>query len=129
VHVVSLGQEMVGIIHPCKIYGAMTVARPVLFFGPTPSHISDLLSAHEFGWKVAHGDVEAAVRSIRAAMEAVPEKRQTMGQTALQVMRQQLTQELLCGRFCRALEEKLHLKSPALDSVAKESASCEPCLS
>ena len=27
VHVVSLGEKMVGIIHPCKIYGAMAVAR------------------------------------------------------------------------------------------------------
>jgi glycosyltransferase involved in cell wall biosynthesis len=36
VHVVSLGQEMVGIIHPCKIYGAMAAARPILFLGPKP---------------------------------------------------------------------------------------------
>ena len=29
VHVVSLGADMVGIIHPCKVYGAMAVlARP-----------------------------------------------------------------------------------------------------
>ena len=34
---------MVGIIHPCKIYGAMAAARPILFLGPNPSHISDLL--------------------------------------------------------------------------------------
>jgi hypothetical protein len=27
-----------GIIHPCKIYGAMTVARPILYFGPLLSH-------------------------------------------------------------------------------------------
>src|SRR6185503_10863307 len=33
VHVVSLGENMVGIVHPCKIYGAMTVGRPILYFG------------------------------------------------------------------------------------------------
>ena len=43
VHVVSLGEPMVGIIHPCKVYGAMAVARPVLYFGPSPSHVADLL--------------------------------------------------------------------------------------
>jgi glycosyltransferase involved in cell wall biosynthesis len=129
VHVVSLGEQMVGIIHPCKIYGAMTVGRPVLFFGPSPSHVSDLLTAHDFGWTVAHGDVEQAVRAIRYAADSSEDKRRTMGQTALQVMRQQLTQELLCGQFCQALEEKLQLAAPSLDCPAKEPAPCEPCLS
>ena len=32
--VVSLGDDVVGIVHPCKIYGAMTVGRPILFLGP-----------------------------------------------------------------------------------------------
>ena len=36
VHAVTLGNEMVGIIHPCKVYGAMAVGRPVLFVGPPP---------------------------------------------------------------------------------------------
>src|SRR5439155_22115739 len=65
VHVVSLGGNMVGIIHPCKVYGAMAVARPVLFFGPKPSHIDDLLEQHHFGLHVSHGDVGGAVCAIR----------------------------------------------------------------
>ena len=52
VHVVSLGEKMVGIIHPCKVYGAMAVGRPVLYFGPRPSHISDLLDTAPFGMRV-----------------------------------------------------------------------------
>ncbi|MCA9310139.1 MAG: glycosyltransferase family 4 protein, partial [Phycisphaerales bacterium] len=31
VHVVSIGNDVVGIVHPCKVYGAMAVARPILF--------------------------------------------------------------------------------------------------
>src|SRR5947207_8768193 len=65
VHVVSLGDLMVGIIHPCKVYGAMAVARPVLFFGPSPSHIADLLDKHGFGLHVSHGDVPGALRTIQ----------------------------------------------------------------
>src|SRR6201999_4045559 len=65
VHVVSLGNDMVGIIHPCKVYGAMAVARPILFFGPKPSHVSDLLDAHHFGLGATHGDVTGAVNAIR----------------------------------------------------------------
>ncbi len=64
VHVVALGDPMVGIIHPCKIYGAMTVARPILYLGPKTSHIADLLEANEIGIHVAHGDVDGAVNAI-----------------------------------------------------------------
>ena len=104
VHVVSLGSEMVGIIHPCKIYGAMAVARPVLYFGPRPSHVSDLLDAHPFGMQVSHGDVEAAVATIRTLQAMSSEQLESMGQTAQQVLSSSLSQSILCGRMCDGLE-------------------------
>jgi colanic acid biosynthesis glycosyl transferase WcaI len=109
VHVVSLGSDMVGIIHPCKIYGAMAVARPVLFFGPRPSHISDLLDQHPFGWHVAHGDVGGAVETIRRVRSTEPEQLRAMGELAQRVLRGGLNQDVLCARFCDALEDKLQL--------------------
>ena len=33
VHVVTLGNLLAGIVHPCKLYGALEVSRPVLYFG------------------------------------------------------------------------------------------------
>jgi glycosyltransferase involved in cell wall biosynthesis len=114
VHVVSLGPDMVGIIHPCKIYGAMAVSRPVLFFGPRPSHISDLLDNYPFGWHVSHGDVAAAVDTIAALLKLPPAQLKEMGETAQSVLRAQLSQEMLCGRFCDALESHLQLPRPAI---------------
>ena len=99
VHVVSLGDDMVGIIHPCKVYGAMAVGRPVLFFGPRPSHVSDLLDAHGFGWHVAHGDVDGAVRTIEAIRNTPPEKLAEMGRVAQRVLDGSLSQDLLCHRL------------------------------
>lgn len=104
VHVVSLGENMVGIIHPCKVYGAMAVGRPILFVGPSPSHISDLLDQHDFGVRVAHGDVAGAVQAIRRLRDLPPNKREQMGRTGQQVLRSKLSQELLCGRLCDELE-------------------------
>lgn len=104
-HVVSLGENMVGIIHPCKIYGAMTVARPILFFGPKPSHVSDLIDVHGFGSHVAHGDVEGAVKAIEKLVSTPPATLAQMGVTAQKVMSQSLTQSALCGKFCDHLEE------------------------
>jgi glycosyltransferase involved in cell wall biosynthesis len=111
VHVVSLGDEMVGIIHPCKIYGAMTVSRPVLFFGPRPSHVSDLLEGHRFGWHVAHGDVAAAVQTLRRLPTLPREELAEMGRRARSVVRAELGQQALCGRLCDALESRLGLAS------------------
>jgi colanic acid biosynthesis glycosyl transferase WcaI len=109
VHVVSLGEAMVGIIHPCKIYGAMTAGRPILYLGPRPSHVSDLLDAHDLGVHVSHGDVDGAVAAIAQLRALSPERRRAMGDTAQRVLDETLGQRLLCGRFCDAVERALQL--------------------
>jgi colanic acid biosynthesis glycosyl transferase WcaI len=104
VHVVALGENMVGIIHPCKVYGAMAVGRPVLYFGPKPSHISDLLDTAPFGMRVDHGDVDAAVEAILNLQSLPAEHRQQMGDLAQRVLDQAFTQERLCNRLCDGLQ-------------------------
>jgi glycosyltransferase involved in cell wall biosynthesis len=104
VHVVALGEKMVGIIHPCKVYGAMAVGRPVLYFGPRPSHISDLLDNAPFGLHVHHGDVDAAVAAIRQLQSLSVEQRYRMGQLAQQVLDGDFSQNLLCNRLCDGLQ-------------------------
>jgi glycosyltransferase involved in cell wall biosynthesis len=100
VHVVSLGEPMVGIIHPCKVYGAMAVGRPILFLGPRPSHVSDLLDRHAIGWHVAHGDVDGAVRAISAARAMAGAELAAMGARARRALRDGLGQAMLCGQVC-----------------------------
>jgi hypothetical protein len=107
VHVVSLGEEMVGIIHPCKIYGAMTAARPILYFGPRPSHITDLLDRHSIGIHVAHGDVVGAVRAILQLKQTPVPELHAMGDRAHAALRENLGQRMQCGRFCDRLEQAL----------------------
>jgi colanic acid biosynthesis glycosyl transferase WcaI len=105
VHVVSMGQHMAGIIHPCKIYGAMSVARPVLYLGPSPSHVSDILEAHGCGWQVSHGDVAAMKQRIEAILALPPADLQRMGQAAQQALRGSLSQEILLKRLGDRLEQ------------------------
>lgn len=104
VHVVSLGQEMVGVIHPCKVYGSMAVGRPILFLGPKPSHVSDLIDAHEIGWHVAHGDIDACERAIRAMRATAQDQLASMGDRAQRAMSQSLSEPILNGRMCDAVE-------------------------
>ncbi len=114
VHVVSLGEDMVGIVHPCKIYGAMTVGRPILFLGPRPSHVSDILDQSDIGRQVSHGDVPAAIAAVEFFMASSRESMRAMGDRATQVLTSRFTQAYLCGQFCDRLELALGLqKSPA----------------
>lgn len=104
VHVVSLGDAMVGIIHPCKVYGAMTVGRPLLYLGPRPSHVADLIDAHGIGESVEHGDVAGCVAAIQKLREAGPDTRGNMGRTASRILQARLSERILNGQFCDAIE-------------------------
>jgi colanic acid biosynthesis glycosyl transferase WcaI len=113
IHVVSLGAPMVGIIHPCKIYGAMTVGRPILFLGPRPSHVSDILESQVIGLHVNHGDIDGMLTAITRLRQITQEERLSMGRAGQQVVEQQLGQKLLCGKFCDVVEHALKLTAPA----------------
>lgn len=118
-HLVSVGDESVGTIHPCKIYGAMAVARPIILLAPNPCHVSDLVSGERgqedfppaertpIGWHIAHGDTVAAERVIREILDAPAERLEAMGRRARHVIEKQLSKTTLCGAFCDVLERGL----------------------
>ena len=68
-----MGNPFVGMVHPCKIYNVLSTGAPVLYIGPAPSSVSEVLA--RIGdtqlWGAAeHGEVEkvvAHIRRIRAA--------------------------------------------------------------
>jgi colanic acid biosynthesis glycosyl transferase WcaI len=103
-HVVSIGNEVVGIVHPCKVYGALSVSRPVLLLGPEPSHVSDLIGEHRLGWHVNHGDVEGAVAAVRTAMAMSEGERGEMGRRGAGLIAGPLSKRELRGRFCDVME-------------------------
>jgi glycosyltransferase involved in cell wall biosynthesis len=116
-HLVSVGNESVGTIHPCKIYGAMAVARPIVLLGPDPCHVSDLVAGergqedqprHEpIGWHIPHGDVDRAEAVIREIIEAPAARLTAMGDRARRVVETSLSKPTLCGAFCDVLERGL----------------------
>lgn len=42
-HVVVMGPKMLGLVHPCKIYNVLAVSAPVIYIGPEPSHVTEIL--------------------------------------------------------------------------------------
>lgn len=111
VHIVSIADNMVGIVHPCKVYGAMAVARPILVAGPDPCHVGDLVSRNRIGWQVRHGDVEGAIRTIEQIAGASADERAEMGARARQVILSSLSKAQLCGGLCDVLERGIALRN------------------
>jgi hypothetical protein len=104
VHVVTVGPAIVGMCHPCKVYGAMAVGRPVLLLGPRPCHVSDLLDRRSIGWQVDHGDVEGFVSAVRRIRATPAEELAAMGTAAKELISRELGKPALCGSFCDILE-------------------------
>jgi hypothetical protein len=68
-HVVVMGDAFVGLVHPCKIYNILSVAAPVLYIGPRPSHLSEMLDPinHDYPCASArHGEVDRVVQQIES---------------------------------------------------------------
>lgn len=100
VHVVTMGNDMVGIIHPCKAYGAFAVGRPIVFLGPAQCHITDILESPRLGWRVAHGDVSGLVSRLRALASTPHEELAMIGAQARDLVDDRLSKKRLCASFC-----------------------------
>jgi hypothetical protein len=67
-HVVVMGDAMLGLVHPCKIYNILTVGAPVIYLGPEPSHVTEILDGLQprHPWTgVRHGAAEALATEIK----------------------------------------------------------------
>lgn len=104
VHIVSIGNEVVGMVHPCKVYGAMAVARPILLLGPADNHVADLLRQEGIGWHLAHGDVDGAVATIRTIRNTPLTELERMGSHAQTVVSKRLGRAALTAALCDVLE-------------------------
>jgi colanic acid biosynthesis glycosyl transferase WcaI len=66
-HVVVMGNEFAGIVHPSKLYNILTVGSPFLYIGPKESHISEIAAktnGEHRSYTAIHGDVEAVAMHI-----------------------------------------------------------------
>jgi len=116
-HIVSLGDDMSGIVHPCKIYGALSIGRPVLTLGPKESYLNDILqpdqpsiiqdqSSPPVGWAIEHGDVGAAVAALKAAADQTQAERTAIGQRAQQIATKKFGRTQLIQQFLDTISDR-----------------------
>ncbi|MET0384484.1 MAG: glycosyltransferase family 4 protein [Polyangiales bacterium] len=107
-HLVSMGDAMVGIVHPSKIYSAMAAGRPVLALGPRSSHIAELVTQHELGWHVEHGDVTGALHALRDFAGSEHGRLAAFGERARRAVDEGYSKTKLLDEFCRFLDVDAH---------------------
>jgi colanic acid biosynthesis glycosyl transferase WcaI len=64
-HVVSLLPELEGLIVPSKFYGALAVARPVLFVGARDGELARIIQENDCGVVVERGDATGLAHAVR----------------------------------------------------------------
>jgi colanic acid biosynthesis glycosyl transferase WcaI len=104
VHVVSIADEGVGVVHPCKIYGAMALGKPILALAPPRSHAADIVRDHGCGWAVRHGDVEALTAILRGILDMPREQLEAMGRAARNAVNTRFSHDRLLGGVCDVVE-------------------------
>ena len=107
VHIVAVGDDIVGICHPCKVYGAMAVARPIILLGPDPCHISDIIQGHGIGWHVAQGDTDGATKVIQDILDSPEQTLADMGAKAKSLVDEQFSKQFLLNKFCDIVERDI----------------------
>jgi colanic acid biosynthesis glycosyl transferase WcaI len=101
---VVMGDAMVGIVHPSKIYTALAAGRPILALGPRRSHVGELVERHDLGWRIDHGDVAAATSALREFARAAPTTLAELGRRSRALATAEFAKEHLLGQFCDWLE-------------------------
>jgi glycosyltransferase involved in cell wall biosynthesis len=100
VHVVSIGDDSVGIIHPCKIYGAMALGKPILALGPDASHLGDIVRGSQGGWIHGHGDVDGVVKTLERFASLPQSERDAIGARAKGCLQSHYRPAALLGHVC-----------------------------
>jgi colanic acid biosynthesis glycosyl transferase WcaI len=106
-HLVVMGDPFVGIVHPCKIYNILRVARPIIYVGPKPSPASEVLEQQVdrlLSACVSQGDAAGLARQIsrmqRASLELTRANSSEVGA--------RFSRETLLPRLMMELEECGH---------------------
>jgi glycosyltransferase involved in cell wall biosynthesis len=106
VHVVSVANEAVGVVHSCKVYGAMAVGRPLIALGPLDSHAADIVIQERIGWTCEHGDVDGLVATLREIAAMPREALEDMGARSVEAIRDRYSRRKALDNVCDLIEAR-----------------------
>jgi glycosyltransferase involved in cell wall biosynthesis len=102
--VVIQGDGCRGYTHPNKVYGAMFIGKPILYIGPEPSHISDILMQCPGNISVKHGAIRELVEKIRIFSSSGEAELVRVGERNEQFSNKHFSRPFLIDRLVREIE-------------------------
>ena len=104
IQVVVLGEGQVGFTHPNKVYGAMFLGKPILYIGPSSSHVADILNQLENNVMVRHDEVDLLVSQLLLFANLSEDQVTTLGRNNLEYAKQHFSPDYLLDKMVDAVE-------------------------
>jgi len=105
-HIVTLKEQMEGLVYPSKIYGVLAAGRPIAFIGDRDGEIASLVREQNVGFAVAHGEGAALAEQIQALARDA-ERLRHMGESARRLFQDSYDKALACRKWERLLEQSM----------------------
>lgn len=118
VQVVTLRDDMAGLIVPSKLYGIFAAAKPCLFIGPAEADVADAVKRADAGAAFAHGDVAGVVAWLRE-IAAMPDGGRALGDNGRRFLDAECSREAAVTAYERVLSEAAGLATAKHDAGAR----------
>ena len=109
-HVVVMGNDFVGIVHPSKLYNILTIGSPFLYIGPKASHISEIaarIGGRNRAYAATNGDVDRVVACIKEEVRRLPKG----AQDPVPEIAAGFSRKVLLPRLVKLLESQVEVES------------------
>ena len=106
VHFISLDDGFGGLVVPSKVFGVLSVGRPIIFQGSAESEIANMLIDHNCGVQVNIGDQAGVAKEIQA-YAAEPERTRKHGQQAWNAYANEYSSKVGIKRYVDMIESLL----------------------
>jgi colanic acid biosynthesis glycosyl transferase WcaI len=104
-------REMVGIVVPGKLYGAMASARPTLFIGPDHCESADTVRQSDCGLTIRLGDADNLVSAL-TLLANDPELVERMGRCGRAAFLAHHERAHCCARWNAAIDDLFAVATP-----------------
>ena len=112
VHLISMRNEMTGIVVPGKLYGVMASARPAIFVGPSHCETADTVRQSGCGLSVSLGDSAGLIEAL-TTLAADPETCRRMGDRGRAAFLANHEREICCDSWAKSITDLLTLPQTA----------------
>jgi len=103
-HLVVMGNPFVGIVHPCKVYNILRVGSPLLYVGPQPSHVSEILQALDGQLSCGSAEQGEVDRVVDCILALKKQRTVRPGEERGMAVAKNFSKEILLPRLVEALE-------------------------